>query len=131
MAKDLKIWENFYFGASPEIIRRARLLRMNMTLAEKALWELLRRKGLNGIRFRRQHPISCFIVDFYCHRAGLVIEIDGDVHSEKEQSERDEDRTSELEKLGLRVIRFENEEVLINTLGVLAKIQNELAKVQE
>jgi very-short-patch-repair endonuclease len=126
MAKDLRIKENFYFDASPEIIRRAKLLRMSMTPAERVLWESLRRKQLKDIRFRRQHPISCFIVDFFCHRAGLVIEIDGDVHSEKEQSERDENRTYELEKLGLRVIRFSNEEVLNETQKVLDCIQNEL-----
>lgn len=121
------VQENFYFGASQEIIRRARILRKKMTFAESLLWEQLRKKQLNGVRFRRQHPVSRFIVDFYCYKASLVIEIDGGVHQEKDQSERDENRTYELEKLGLIVIRFSNKEVISHLSKVLAIIENKLS----
>ena len=70
-----------------------------MTNAEKVLWDRLRRKQIEGIRFRRQHPINRFIVDFYCHQANLVIEIDGQVYEEADQLERDGNRTYELENL--------------------------------
>jgi len=118
--------ENFYFGASEEIIRRARILRKRMTFAESLLWGCLRKKQVNGIRFRRQHPIKNFIVDFYCQRANLVIEIDGGVHQEEEQNERDENRTYELKNLGLTIIRFSNKDVISNLDKVLNEIENSL-----
>jgi len=91
--------DNFYFGATEEIIKRARMLRKTMTKAEVKLWKYLCKKQLNDIRFRRQHPISRFIVDFYCHSLKLVIEIDGEVHQQEIQQERDENRTYELQEL--------------------------------
>ena len=118
--------ENFYFGASAEIIRRARILRKSMTFSEKKLWSYLRKKQLNGIRFRRQHPISKFIVDFYCHSQKLVIEIDGSIHQQEFQRERDENRTFELQEYGLKVIRFDNETVLNNISKVISEIEMHL-----
>ena len=115
--------DNFYFGASEEIIKRARILRKTMTKAEVKLWNYLSKKQLKEIRFRRQHPISRFIVDFYCHSLKLVIEIDGNVHQQKIQQERDENRTFELEELGITVIRFENQMVLTNISKVLKEIE--------
>jgi len=115
--------ENFYFGASEEIIKRARLLRKNMTKAEEYLWYHLRKKQLEGLRFRRQHPIGRFIVDFYCHPAKLVIEIDGGVHLDNIQRERDENRTYELQRFGLTIIRFDNQMVLTNIQIVLKDIE--------
>ncbi len=116
--------ENFYFGASEEIIKRARILRKTMTKAEIKLWNYLNKKQINNIRFRRQHPIAKFIVDFYSHQLKLVIEIDGSIHNEEIQQERDENRTYELEKLGLKVIRFENSKVLNNISEVLKQIDH-------
>jgi len=81
---------------------------------------------MNGIRFRRQHPVRNFIVDFYCHSAYLVIEIDGSIHREEEQAERDVNRTYDLESLGLHVIRFTNEEVISDIDNVLKTIENKL-----
>ena len=81
---------------------------------------------MNGIRFRRQHPISKFIVDFYCHKAKLVIEIDGEIHHQKHQAEIDEGRTYELENLDLKIIRFTNDEVIFNIEKVLSKILKEV-----
>ena len=112
----------FYFGASHEIIKRSKELRKNMTPAENYLWQQLRRKSMNGYRFRRQHPIWRFIVDFYCHSEKLVIEIDGDIHETAVQKERDENRTYELEKRGLRVVRFSNRQVLEENELVLKTI---------
>jgi very-short-patch-repair endonuclease len=104
----------YFYGASPEIFERAKALRCNMTEAEKALWEKLRRRQIKGLKFHRQHPISKFIVDFYCHERSLVIEIDGEVHNNTEAVERDKGREYELQKLGLKVIRFNNQEVIGN-----------------
>jgi len=120
----IKRTENFYYGASDEIVKRARILRKTMTEAELKLWNHLNKKQVNNIRFRRQHPIGKFIVDFYCHTLKLVIEIDGGVHQHKIQHERDENRTFELEKLGLRIIRFDNKIVMTNIGEVLHQIEN-------
>lgn len=114
----------FFFGASPEIIARARELRNRTTLCEKILWQKLRKKRLNRFIFRRQHPISQFIVVFYCHGLRLIIEVDGSVHDSEEQKERDLNRTAELENLGLTVIRFRNEEILKNERKVSKKISD-------
>jgi len=105
------IERDFYYGAGRRIKERARLLRNSMTPYENILWQRIRKKRLSGILFRRQHPINRFIVDFYCHEARLVIEIDGEIHYLEENKEHDENRTFELNKLGLKVIRFNNEEI--------------------
>lgn len=76
-----------FYGASPEIFRRAEILRNNMTGAEQMLWDKINYKQLKGYRFRRQHPINRFIADFYCHKAKLVIELDGNIHDKKEVAE--------------------------------------------
>ncbi len=102
-----------------EKIERARELRQEMTPAEKVLWRELRGNKL-GCHFRRQQVIAGFIVDFYCHAAGLVIEVDGDVH--REQKESDEGRDKVLENMGLRVVRFSNEEVLSDLRRVLNQL---------
>ena len=99
---------------------RARELRREMTPAEKILWEELRANKL-GVHFRRQQVIQGFIVDFYCHRAGLVVEVDGDVHDL--QKEEDERREKVLSALGLRVVRFKNDEVVRNLMVVVTKIR--------
>ena len=101
-----------YFGAGPELLRIAGELRKSMTRAEIVLWERLRNRQLNEFRFRRQHPIKDFIVDFFCYEALLVIEIDGEVHNDPHQHERDTQRTIILKKLGIKELRFKNEEVI-------------------
>lgn len=108
--------------AKARIFRYAKNLRLKMTEAESILWERLRKKQLKGYRFRRQHPISNYIVDFYCHALRLVIEVDGGYHSEPEQQALDLARTKDLENLGLQVIRFSNQEVFEDMEGVMAKI---------
>ncbi len=106
---------------TPEQLRAdARRLRREQTEAESLLWHNLRAKRLNGLKFRRQHPIGDHIVDFCCLRHRLVIEIDGSQHAE--EVEKDPARTRRLEANGFRVIRFWNDDVLRNLQGVLASI---------
>jgi very-short-patch-repair endonuclease len=103
------------------IQQRARELRQEMTPAEKLLWQRLRNRQLAGLKFRRQHPLDRFIVDFYCAAARLIVEIDGPIHDF--QPERDSARTAELEQKGYRLIRFQNEQVLNDLETVLTAIQ--------
>ena len=117
-----------YFGATSNIIMMARDLRKNMTPAEKILWNELRRKSIGGIKFRRQHPINRFIVDFFCYEAMLVIEVDGGIHLNLDQKERDEMRTFILNEFGIKVIRFTNEEIIENIESVLERIRIEILK---
>ncbi len=107
-------------GTTPEIEAAARCLRRNMTPAEKKLWEALKGKKLSGLKFRAQHPVGPFILDFYCPVCKLVIELDGGVH--EGQAEYDETRTQQLKDYGYRVIRFRNEEVLTDLPSVLQRI---------
>ena len=97
--------------------RRARRLRENQTDVENKLWSQLRGRQLSGVKFRRQHPIGPFIVDFCCVERGLVVELDGGQHAELNVG--DEQRTKILERFGYRVLRFWNNEVLSNADGVL------------
>jgi very-short-patch-repair endonuclease len=101
-------------------LERAKELRREMTPAEKLLWKEVRAKKL-GVRFRRQQVIQGFIVDFYCHRAGLVIEVDGDIHDL--QKEEDARREKALSVMGLRIVRFRNDEVVRNLSAVVNKIK--------
>lgn len=98
-------------GAKPELFRFAEELRANMTEAEKKVWEFLRLKP-KGFKFRRQHPFGRYILDFYCHRAKLAIEIDGKYHELTEQKKLDETRTNDIENTGIQELRFTNEEVI-------------------
>ena len=98
----------------------ARQMRRQPTGAENALWQALRNRKLQGHRFRRQHAIERFIVDFYCREADLVLEVDGPIHDY--QPQEDALRQEYLQSLGLRVLRFGNEEVLGDLEGVLARI---------
>ncbi len=103
------------------LIPRAKEMRSNMTESEKALWEALRNSAI-GLKFRRQHIIDQFIVDFVCLSKMLVVEIDGKIHDN--QKEYDEGRTAELNRLGFEVIRFENEELAENLSVVVDKIKS-------
>ncbi len=120
--------ENLFYGASPEIHNRARELRKNKTFFERKLWNELRNKKMEGCRFRTQHPISQFIVDFYCHKLKLVIEVDGEVPKSLDSREYDNGRTFELEAFGLKVIRFENWEIEKELENVIDQIRSSLNK---
>ena len=106
-------------NAKPIIFERAKAMRENMTQAEKSVWEKLKSNKMLGLKFKAQHPIDIFIADFYCHMARLVIEMDGGYHDYHEQKLLDQWRTKELEDLGLKVIRFRNEEIDLNLEKVL------------
>ena len=104
--------------ATKESKKLARFLRKNMTPAEKILWAHIRKKQLK-LRFRRQHPIDKYVVDFIALYVGLVIEVDGGHHYEIEQMKKDNKRTKYLENLGLTVIRYNNHEINTNLQGVI------------
>lgn len=117
--------ENFgmHAGAKPELFRFAEKLRAKMTEAEKELWEYLRRKP-QGYKFRRQHPFSLHILDFYCHKLRLAIEIDGIYHEFKKQKLLDGARTDNINRLGIHELRFTNHAVLNNFEAVIQSIES-------
>lgn len=94
-----------------------------MTLAESVLWEELRTLDV-GTRFNRQYIIGDYIVDFASQRKGLVIEVDGGYHAERQQQEDDAVRERHLERMGFHILRFTNEEVLFDTDNVLSQIKS-------
>ena len=100
----------------------ARSMRREPTDAEKRLWKLLRAGRLAGFEFRRQHPICGYIVDFYCLKAGVVVEADGGQHSDPEQQQYDEARTKRLSESGIRVLRFSDVDVLKHSDAVAQAI---------
>ena len=110
---------------NPRLKLRSRELRNNMTDAELMLWSKLRGKKVRGLQFYRQKPILSFVVDFFCPKAGLVIEVDGGQHFEPVQEEKDKDRDRKLRSLGLRVLRFDNRKVLQETEAVMEVIWRE------
>ncbi|MEQ8353221.1 MAG: N-6 DNA methylase [Leptospiraceae bacterium] len=117
--KKTKYRGGFDFASLKE---RARELRKKNTDAESFLWELLRNKNLAGLKFRRQHQFGEYIADFYCHELGLVLELDGSVHSKADQKKHDKKRDSYLESQGLTVIRFGNAEALEQPEKILEKV---------
>ncbi len=112
------------YSASRNENQRARRLRTQTTDAENRLWTRLRRRQIDGFRFRRQVPVGGYILDFACLRAWLVIEVDGSQH--REALERDDRRTAWLESRGFRVLRFWDNAVLQETDGVLESIRGAL-----
>ena len=105
---------DMFVDAKPELFRLARIYRNNPTEAERILWEHLRKFRSEGFVFRRQHPVVFFIADFYCHKLKMVIEVDGDYHSNDQVRNYDDSRSGELERYGINVIRFTNEDILNN-----------------
>jgi very-short-patch-repair endonuclease len=101
-------------------IRRARALRRDMTEAERKIWKMFRSRRFAGYKLRRQVPLERYIVDFACHEARLVIEIDGGQHGSSSESEIE--RSEFLKKEGYKILRFWNNEVLANPEGVLSQI---------
>jgi very-short-patch-repair endonuclease len=124
MARFTKTIENtMYYNAPEFIIRLAKDLRANQTVAEIELWKIIGAKQIMGLHFRRQHPINMYIVDFYCHSIRLAIEIDGEIHRKKERQENDLNRTAELEKFDITVIRFSKKDVFDNIKRVKMQIE--------
>lgn len=115
--------DNLHKNAIGKLYEYGRELRKDSTKAERILWDHLRNKKLNGLKFRRQHPLDKFIADFYCHEKKLVVELDGSVHDEKVTQQYDEARTSDLNELDIVVVRFRNEEVLNDIESVVTTIK--------
>jgi very-short-patch-repair endonuclease len=120
------IEKNMFFGAKAELFPLALKMRKNPTEAERVMWRILRKFCQSGIPFRRQHPIEFYIADFYCHNLRLVIEVDGEIHTEKENQSHDDGRTGEI---GIKVIRFTNSQVLHESEMVIEKINNTLKEL--
>ena len=107
MAKNIVIGQKI----RSRTLEAAKYLRTNQTPQEKKLWKCLRSNRLDGLHFRRQQVIDHFIVDFYCHRAGLVIELDGSVHVDPEQRAYDKERDQTIAQRGLRILRIKDGEI--------------------
>lgn len=120
--------DNLHKKAIGKLYQYGRELRQDSTKAEKILWQYLRNKNLDGLKFRRQHPVDKFIADFYCHEKKLVIELDGAIHDEQMSRQYDEDRTYELSGSGIKVIRFRNNEIETDIVEVLRKIKRATEK---
>ena len=118
---------NMHGGAAKLLYQKARELRNNSTNAEQILWGYLKTKP-PGFKFRRQHPYSIYILDFYCHSLKLVIEVDGSIHTIKEVMENDAVRQELLEKDGLKVVRFSNEEIFTASEKVIKRIEDLIIK---
>jgi very-short-patch-repair endonuclease len=95
----------------PQLLEFAKTMRSNATDTEHLMWQLLRAKRFMNLKFHRQHMIALYIVDFYCHELGLVIELDGSQHVTDDAIEYDAERTKYLEVLGLTVVRYWNNDV--------------------
>ncbi len=108
---------------------RARQLRREQTSAEELLWRELRARQLGRWKFRRQHPIDRFVVDFVTLDGKLIVEVDGATHSEQSEVRRDAQRTRILESLGFHIVRIANEDVYSNMSGVLDTILHELGSI--
>jgi very-short-patch-repair endonuclease len=116
----------FGMKESQRRVALTRKLRQSHTDAERALWAKLRNKQLEGVKFRRQQPLGGYIVDFVSFERKIIVEIDGGQHNEEEASKKDEERTTWLRGRDYQVLRFWNNEVLVNTQGVLEKIREVL-----
>jgi cyclase len=112
------------------LYQRARELRNNATHAETLLWGYLKTKP-HGFKFRRQHPFSVYILDFYCHSLKLVIEVDGKIHSLPDVKENDEQRQALLQKEGLIVLRFNNDVIENRLEDVIFEIENFILKKKD
>ena len=115
-------------GASYLVFQNAKNLRNTMTEAELILWAHIK-GGINGLKFRRQHPIGNYIADFFCHKVKLIIELDGSIHKHSAVSELDEIRQRDLESLGYHIIRFSNNDIYKNLESVIETIRQTIIKL--
>ena len=111
---------------APNLLKLARKLRTEQTDAEQLLWHLLRNRRFFKVKFRRQHPVAPYVLDFYCHEERLGIELDGGQHNEPDKRRVDAERTAFLKSKGIRIIRFWNNEVLQETEAVLERLYHTL-----
>ena len=120
--------KDMFYKANPLIFSNARELRNKLTPAEQVFWLILKEQ-FPKYKFRRQHPISIYIADFYCHKLKLVIEIDGSVHNSEESKLNDKKRQQDLENLNLIVIRFTNDQVKNEIESVIEMISSTIMKL--
>jgi len=122
--KSRVIERNMFYGAGRNTFQKAHFLRSKMTDAEMVLWSRLKNRNIFKVRFRRQHPVDIFVLDFYCHEIKLAIEVDGRIHLKREIQEYDEGRSHDIEKFGIKMLRFTNEQILNNLNEVQTTILN-------
>lgn len=127
----MKTRRTMHVGASPTIFLKARKLRNRPTPSEELLWSHLRNKQMEGVKFRRQHPINDYVVDFYAHEFKLGIEVDGDYHKEELQSFEDENRDATLMSFGLSMLRYSNDQVHFQTNIVLEDIRANIIRLRK
>ena len=113
---------------NPKLKDKARQLRNNSTKAEIELWMFLKGRQMMGYDFHRQKPIDNFIVDFFCKELMLAIELDGYTHTFEKVADRDEKKEQRLGELGVRIVRFKNDDVMNNIEGVMEWIENWVRK---
>jgi very-short-patch-repair endonuclease len=106
-----------------ELVSQRKFLRNNNTSAEGTLWLLIKGKQLDGRKFRRQHSVGYYVLDFYCPAEKLAVELDGQSHFTEDGLEHDKIRAGFISGLGIRIVRFGNAEVFENPDGVLGKIR--------
>jgi len=117
----------FHHNANYRLFKIAQENRKHPTPAEELLWQRLRKKQQLGKKFRRQHPLSTYVVDFYCHECLLVVEADGPIHLSNDNPSYDKNRTEFLNNLGILVLRFTNDEILQDIESVLRTIRKHLS----
>ena len=116
---------DIHYGASKTIFQYAEVLRKNMTIAEKIIWERVCKNQL-GVRIRRQHPVWKYIADYYCHELKFIIELDRQIHLLKENREYDIGRDIMLNEFGLEIIRFTNDQVINHIEFVIEAIEEKI-----
>ena len=123
--------DRIYGGARPEKFRFAQEQRRNPTVTENLLWTELRAKRLDGHKFRRQHPYNRFVLDFFCIRLNLCVEIDGGIHNSPQNVAYDKVRTQILKDNGIHEIRFTNQQVLNEMEAVLIAISEKCRELEQ
>jgi very-short-patch-repair endonuclease len=119
-----------HLGAQEHTFHFAQDLRKEMTEAEKKLWNAIKSRKLDGLKFRRQHPIHWYVADFYCHEKRLIVEVDGEIHMALDVKDHDDNRSGELDRLGITVIRFTNHQIMNDLTGVLREIQSKAKSLE-
>ena len=122
---------DMHYGSDRFAFENAKELRNKMTDAESILWESLRNNQFLGLKFRRQHPVSRFIVDFYCHKYKLVVELDGNIHDLPDVKINDKNREDELKEFGLNILRLKNIEITNNISKTLDKIKKAIELINQ
>ena len=122
--------KTMHLYASPRIFGNAKNLRRNLTPTEELLWTYLRNRQIENVKFRKQHPMSRYVADFYAHEVKMVIELDGKHHENPDQLFYDMDRTEVLAFYGISILRFKNEQVLHSIKEILEEIKNEIVRIR-